>query len=1271
MKGTLRKSRQKAVSWVVMLCMISTMVFSFRITVMAGIGGGNWLEETGPGNPSYATLGWYDNATEDGDGNQPGSTENPYIIETASDLAGLAYIVNGGPAGMYESYDFNERHISIIAEDALIDLSAHAWVPIGLAAKPFSGIFDGNNCTITGLLVSTSSNDQGLFGNTLNADLKNIILENPSASGTSAGTYVGILAGQYKVDNGAHRIENVHVTGTRTLTGVSGVLGYVDVSTAATSAIINNCSSTVNLSGDGYIGGLISEIGTDPDTALLISNCYTTGDITSTNNYAGGLIGQTWTSGTLTINGCYTSGNISGTSYVGGIVGNFVCSGDVSSIENCYSLGDMIASGGFAGGIAGYAYYQNAASSVRIVNVFATGTVSATYDGAGIVGYTNGNSSGSCLIDHAVALNKAIVNSSPGPNDEYFHRIAGEINPGTTLSNCYGFKNMTIIDSNHYIDDATPTSSAVTSGIDGLGISKPDVNKAANWLTYLDVANGHIGYGKWTNGTHKLPQLTALSTDDDFAMPDHLAYKALFSGSTSTRSYPAGNTTGIYIDSQIEVFGPEFSGAKVMIDGYDAATDTVTWDLNGTGITVEQSGGQDIAVSGAMGTVTFTGNDTAAHYQQVLRSVHLVTSAVTGSRRISFSLGESAAYSGHYYEFVGFTAGTQKTWEQSRDAASRMEFGGQSGYLATIQSPEENNFIASKLGANGWIGALGTMNGAVKEWRWVTDPDPAVAGAVFFTQDKDNASFGYNGSMVMGTTADGAYSNFNGGEPNGRLITPADSDDTNTEWCGEIYSSGASAGKWNDLRNTGFASDGNLTNISSQEAKGYVVEFSIVPDEVVVTKTVNIAAQSSGGPRSSETSDGPIAQVNGQPTVSGTINTTTSGDRTTTTITVNQASLLDQLTQAGSRAVVTIPFTQSSDVTTGELNGQMVREMENREAMLVIQTPTASYSLPAAQINISEISKALGTNVTLSDIKVSVSISSPPDQTVQVVQQAAGSQNLTLVVPAVNFDITCTYSGKTVDVSKFNAYVERRIAIPEGVDPAKITTGIVVNPDGTTRHVPTRITVVDGVYYAVINSLTNSTYSVVWHPYEFSDVAKHWAKASINNMGSRMVVSGVGEGVYEPDRNMTRAEFAAIIVKALGLAAGEGTKTFSDVRSSDWFNGYVKTAAERGIITGYSNGSFGPKDAITREQAMTMVARAMVITKLEAGLQSGNVSALLANYTDSGSISGYAADSIAECIKAGVVSGRTATTIAPKANITRAEVAVIVERLLKKSDLID
>ena len=181
--------------------------------------------------------------------------------------------------------------------------------------------------------------------------------------------------------------------------------------------------------------------------------------------------------------------------------------------------------------------------------------------------------------------------------------------------------------------------------------------------------------------------------------------------------------------------------------------------------------------------------------------------------------------------------------------------------------------------------------------------------------------------------------------------------------------------------------------------------------------------------------------------------------------------------------------------------------MEAKEATLEIRTDTATYTLPASEINIDAVSAQLGSLVALKDIRVSVSIAEPSADTMKIVKDSANKNSYQLVVAPVEFMITCTSGNKTIDVSKFNGYVERTIAIPAGVDPSKITTGIVVNPDGTTHHVPTRVTVINGKYYAVINSLTNSTYTVVWNPMEFADVSTHWAKDTINNMGSRMVVS--------------------------------------------------------------------------------------------------------------------------------------------------------------------
>lgn len=445
-----------------------------------------------------------------------------------------------------------------------------------------------------------------------------------------------------------------------------------------------------------------------------------------------------------------------------------------------------------------------------------------------------------------------------------------------------------------------------------------------------------------------------------------------------------------------------------------------------------------------------------------------------------------------------------------------------------------------------------------------------------------------------------------------------------------------------------------------------------------VTLTMNIVASAyvahsnSGGytPPVMQPNTGADIIVNGNTVNAGTAVNTVSDDKTTTKIVVDEKKLELKLETEGNNVVVTILVKANSDIVIGELNGQMIKNMENKQAIVEVKTDAATYTLPAQQINIDAISVQMGTNVSLRDIKVIIEIANPTQEVVNLVENSAKKGEFTIVVPAVEFNVRCTYDGKTIDVSKFNAYVERTVAIPEGIDHTKITTGVIVDQDGTVRHVPTKIVIIDGIYYAKINSLTNSTYSVVWNPIEFKDVSQHWAKNTINNMGSRMVISGVGNGMFEPNRDITRAEFAAIVVRSLGLKPGTGNNAFKDVKSEDWYCKYVETAYEYGIISGYGNEKFGPMDKITREQAMTMIAKAMKLTGLKMEFKTDEVQELLAGFSDSGQSSTWANDNTAACIKAGIVSGKGSETLAPKDEITRAEVAAIIERLLQKSGLI-
>ena len=422
-------------------------------------------------------------------------------------------------------------------------------------------------------------------------------------------------------------------------------------------------------------------------------------------------------------------------------------------------------------------------------------------------------------------------------------------------------------------------------------------------------------------------------------------------------------------------------------------------------------------------------------------------------------------------------------------------------------------------------------------------------------------------------------------------------------------------------------------------------------------------------PKPAETDTGVNIYVNGKAENEGIVTTTNAGGRTTTSVVVDESKLEQNLAGEGNNAVITIPVNTNAEVVVGELNGRLIKSLENKEAVIEIKTGTATYTLPARQINIDAVSAQLGTQVALQDIKVQIEISQPAAETVKAVENMTGQNGFSIVAPPVEFNVRCTYGGRTVRVESFNAFVERSIAIPDNVDPNKITTGIIIDPDGTMRHVPTRITIVDGKYYAVINSLSNSLYSVIWHPVEFKDAAGHWAEEDIDDMGSRMIMGGAGGGKFEPDRGITRAEFTAAVVRALGLKPGMGENLFEDVKPSDWYYEYIETAYEYGIISGYGK-RFGPADKITSEQAAVIIERAMRITGLNAELLDRDAKALIADFGDVEQVSAYAEYSMAACIKTGIITIKNEKLIAPKENITRAEAAVIIRRLLQKSNLI-
>lgn len=411
--------------------------------------------------------------------------------------------------------------------------------------------------------------------------------------------------------------------------------------------------------------------------------------------------------------------------------------------------------------------------------------------------------------------------------------------------------------------------------------------------------------------------------------------------------------------------------------------------------------------------------------------------------------------------------------------------------------------------------------------------------------------------------------------------------------------------------------------------------------------------------------------VNGQKQEqSATATTSTVNNQVTTTVHVDNNKVINQI-GSGLRTLL-LPITGTGKgAVVGELNGKLVKTMEGSNAEVVIQTDSGTYTLPANQIQVDQVLNQFGSTVPLEDITIQIAIVPSATSKQTAIQAAADKlENTTVVAAPVDFEVKAIWNGQQVNVDRFNSYVERSITLPEGVDGSKITTGVVLQPDGSLLHVPTKVIKGNGQDSAIINSLTNSTYALIYHPATFSDVTNHWSRDDVQDLASRLIVQGSGDAVFAPDRSITRAEFTAVLLRGLGLHSPISAEaaSFTDVKTGSWYEDEVQTAVSYGLISGYADDSFRPNSEISRAEALTIVSRAMKLVGL-AQADASETTSLLSTYSDSAKVQAWAAEPVASAIKQELVQGDDGKLMTD-ADISRAQSAAIVKRLLAKAGLI-
>ncbi|MDQ0168304.1 hypothetical protein J2S11_004266 [Bacillus horti] len=415
-------------------------------------------------------------------------------------------------------------------------------------------------------------------------------------------------------------------------------------------------------------------------------------------------------------------------------------------------------------------------------------------------------------------------------------------------------------------------------------------------------------------------------------------------------------------------------------------------------------------------------------------------------------------------------------------------------------------------------------------------------------------------------------------------------------------------------------------------------------------------------------------RIDGKLAAAGTVSVSQSKreGRTVLVVALNQDNLAKQVASMELGGVLEVHASRQVDEVYVELSRTQLEFLREKQVLLELQAIKGTYRLPIEAIDIQRALADTEKPVTLQEFKVRIGVGEPREAVLNLAESVAETNGFTLLSDPVDFTVEAYHGDTQLEVLPFDRYVERLIQLPESRTPPQMTTAIVLEKGGTVRHVPTKVESEDGQEYAVASSLTNSTYALISHSLTFEDVQAQWAKEAVNDLGARLIVQGDSRGLFYPREDITRAEFAEILINSLGLKLNSvQVSPYPDVMSSAWYNDVIQTAYEYNLINGFEDGTFRPADKLTREQAMKIFSSAMKLTGLKDKLSAQIEEELLTPFSDANEAGQWALSGIADSLQAGIVTGRDRKTLAPKAFITRAEVAVMVQRLLRESGLIN
>ncbi|WP_052702946.1 S8 family serine peptidase [Paenibacillus beijingensis] len=244
---------------------------------------------------------------------------------------------------------------------------------------------------------------------------------------------------------------------------------------------------------------------------------------------------------------------------------------------------------------------------------------------------------------------------------------------------------------------------------------------------------------------------------------------------------------------------------------------------------------------------------------------------------------------------------------------------------------------------------------------------------------------------------------------------------------------------------------------------------------------------------------------------------------------------------------------------------------------------------------------------------------------------------------------------------------KKSFVLPKGADLSHA--GVLYAANGKLLPVPAVWTANDdGTTTVIIKRGAFATYTAATRSLSFADIGTSWAQDRILSLADKFLINGTSNNSFSPKQAVTRAQFAAMLVRTLGLSSNQAA-SFTDIASGAWYGADIAAAFEAGLVNGYGDGSFKPNGTISRQEMSVMLAKAAALIDLKPA-SGGSVHP----YGDSGRAGAFAQSSIEFVTQAGLMQGTKVGDVFyfhPQDPTTREAAATVIFALLQQGKLIN